>query len=94
MNLPTDQIIPATHIHSLSFLAEQVIVLQFLLIFKNIQDLWISGIYCLRSIADTVQAADYLIFDKTLFFDGRSIAERTCVSIKYLTGSSINIGET
>jgi hypothetical protein len=44
------------------------------------------GINCLRSIADAVHAADYLIFDKTLPFDGGSISRKNLRVNKIFTG--------
>jgi hypothetical protein len=44
------------------------------------------GINCLRSIADAVQAADYLIFDKTLYFDGGSISRKNLRVNKIFAG--------
>ena len=53
---------------------------------KIFHDLLKSEICCLKSITYTVHTADYLIFDKTLFFEGASIGTKNLRVNKILTG--------
>jgi hypothetical protein len=54
---------------------------------KNIKAVGTLITNCRRSIADIMQAAGYLIFDKILLFDGGSISRKNLRVNKIFTGS-------